>query len=65
MMLEEEELYLPTKTQLFIQAIAKTEIITAGYQNRPKPNKASRLITIMTTEKKNKKKPMTFYSYSK
>jgi hypothetical protein len=49
------------KTQLYIQAIAKTEIITAGYQNRPKPNKAGRLITIMTTEKKT----MTFYSYSK
>jgi hypothetical protein len=52
---EEEELYLPIKTQLYIQAIAKTEIITAGYQNRPKLNKAGRLITIMTTEKKNKK----------
>jgi hypothetical protein len=33
------------KTQLYIQAIAKTEIITAGYQNRPKPNKTGRLIT--------------------
>jgi hypothetical protein len=46
---DEEELYSPIKTQLYIQAIAKTEIITAGYQNRPKPNKAGRLITIMTT----------------
>jgi hypothetical protein len=28
---EERELYSPTKTQLYIHAIAKTEIITAGY----------------------------------
>jgi hypothetical protein len=54
---EKRELYLPIKkTQLYIQAIAKTEILTAGYQNRPKPNKAGRLITIMTTEKKKQKK---------
>jgi hypothetical protein len=53
--MEEEEVYSPIKAQLYIQAIAKAEIITTGYQNRPKPNKAGRLITIMTTEKKNKK----------
>jgi hypothetical protein len=36
-----------------LQAIAKTEIVTAGYQNRPMSNKAGRLITTMTTEEKN------------
>jgi hypothetical protein len=33
------------KTQVCIQPVSKTELITAGYQNRPKPNKAGRLTT--------------------
>jgi hypothetical protein len=32
-----EELNSPMKTQLNIQALSKTKLITAGYQNIPRP----------------------------